>query len=397
MGMTPDNGRVVTGTPAALRSAIADRVRELRSVDPLAPITIIVGTSLQRPYLARDLAARLGGHANVRILMPGDLGLLLGAPALVDAGRRALPPLADRVLLGDVVRVDEGYFTPVAETPGVTEALYRLVRELRGAGYDLADLSLLLEGATDAPEKAKTLARVLGQFEARRAHFYGADDALLAADPDRLDGLGLLVWGLLDMPPALERLISGVAERLPVDVFVPDSGPVDDAPLGALRDRLIAAGARPETAAESHPEQTALTRVLGQLFAPPAAPPIPADGTVRLVSAPDPAREVRAAGRACLAWAAEGVPFWDMAIAYRQGDAYRPLVEAVFIEAEIPLYLHEGSPLAERPVGRQTLGLLDLYDTDFSRQSVMDFLTDARLPSDVHEEAPGAAARPPGR
>src|SRR5689334_10196239 len=125
MGMTPDNGRVISGTPIALRAAIAGRVRELRGVDPLAPITVLVGTSLQRPFLARDLAARLGGHANVRILMPGDLALLLGAPALVDAGRRALPPLADRVLLSDVVRADPGYFAPVAETPGVIEALYR--------------------------------------------------------------------------------------------------------------------------------------------------------------------------------------------------------------------------------------------------------------------------------
>ncbi len=390
--MTPDNGRLISGTPAALRAAMADRVREFRGMDPLAPITILVGTSLQRPYLARDLAARLGGHANVRILMPGDLALLLGAPALVAAGRRALPPLADRVLLADVVRTDPGYFAPVAETPGVTDALYRLVRELRGAGYDLASLAPFLGGPTDAPEKASTLARILARFEARRAHFYGPDDALLAADPRRLDGLGLLVWGLLDMPPALERLIFRVAERLPVDVFIPEAAPVDDAPLGALRDRLIASGARLEQAPEAPMQQTALALVVDRLFAPPAGPPIAADGTARLVSAPDPAREVRAAARACLAWAAEGVPFWDMAVAYRHGDAYRPLVEAVFIEADIPLYLHEGSPLAERPVGRQTLGLLDLYDTDLSRQSVMDFLTDARLPSELHEEFDGVPA-----
>jgi ATP-dependent helicase/nuclease subunit B len=392
MGMTPDMGRVVTGTPAALRSALADRVRELRGQDPLAPITILVGTSLQRPYLARDLAARLGGHANVRILMPGDLALLLGAPALVEAGRRALPPLADRVLLADVVRSDPGYFEPVAETPGLADALYRLVRELRGAGYDLAGLDALLAGATDAAEKAASLARILARFEQRRAAFYGPDDALLAADPDRLDGLALLVFGLLDMPPALERLLARVGRRLPVDMFTPDAQPRADAPLGALRDRLIARGARDVRAPEPAAEQTALAQTCARVFTQPSAPPIAPDGSVRLVSAPDPAREVRAAARECLAWAQEGVPFWEMAVAYRHGEAYRPLVEAVFIEAGIPVYLHEGSPLAERPIGRQTLALLDLYDTDFSRQSVMDFLTDARLPSELHEEFDGVPA-----
>jgi len=35
-----------------------------------------------RPYLAQWLAGRLRGHANVRILMRGDLALLLGAPRL---------------------------------------------------------------------------------------------------------------------------------------------------------------------------------------------------------------------------------------------------------------------------------------------------------------------------
>ena len=384
--------RILIGGPAALRVMLAARVREFRDQDPLSPITVLVGTSLQRPFLARWLAARLGGHANVRILMPGDLALLLGAPVLVGAGRRALPPLADRVLLAEVARADPGYFAPVGETPGFAEALYRLVRELRGAGTDLADLAALLDGLTDAPEKARSLAEILASFEARRAGFYGPDDALAVADPERLDGLGLLVWGVLDLSPALERLLVGVAQRLPVDVFVPDVPAAAESPLGALRERLTAGGAELLALSGRDASDTALAHLRPVLFTAPSASGIVADGTVRLVSAPDPAREVRAAARACLAWAGEGVPFWDMAVAYRHGEAYRPLVEAVFIEARIPVYLHEGSPLAERPVGRQTLALLELYESDFSRQSVMDFLTDARLPSELHDEFGGVPA-----
>src|SRR5262249_46501676 len=136
--------KAISGRPAALRAALADGIGELRRQDPLTPIWILVGASLQRPYLARWLAGQLGGHANVRILMPGDLALLLGAPQLVAEGRRALPPLADRVLLAQVAAATPGYFEPVADTPGFAEALYRLVRELRGAGYNIADLGPLL-------------------------------------------------------------------------------------------------------------------------------------------------------------------------------------------------------------------------------------------------------------
>ena len=57
--------RVSSGQPAALRAALADRVAALRHEDPLEPITVLVGTSLQRPFLQRWLAARLGAHANV--------------------------------------------------------------------------------------------------------------------------------------------------------------------------------------------------------------------------------------------------------------------------------------------------------------------------------------------
>ncbi len=384
--------RVISERPDALGAALADRVAELRREDPLEPISILVGGSLQRPYLARWLAARLGAHASVRVLMPGDLALYLGAPSLVAGGRRALPPLADRVLLAEVARSHPGYFAPVAETPGFAEALYRLVRELKGAGYDVADLSALLEGATDAPEKAGSLAEILAAFEARRADFYGPDDALLAADPERMDGLGLLVWGMLEIAPALERLLVSIAARMPVDVYLPDVPAAADAPLAEQRRRLVSFGAAELAAPGLTRQGTALQRMRGSLFTAPARPSIEPDRTIRLVSAPDPAREVRAAARACLEWAQEGAGFWEMAVAYRHGEAYRPLVEAVFIEAGIPVYLHEGSPLAERPLGRQTLALLDLYESDFSRRSVMDFLTDARLPKELRDEFGGAPA-----
>ena len=262
--------KVITGGPAVLREQLADRVRELRATDPLAPITLLVGASLQRPFLERWLAARLGAHANVRILMPGDLALLLGAPALVDQERRALPPLADRVLLAQVARLQEGYFEPVREMPGFGEALYRLVRELKGAGYDLSNLGPSLEGATDAPEKAGSLAELLAAFEARRREFYGPDDALLAAEPERLGGLGLLVWGMLDLPPALERLVRRDRRADAVDVFAPDVPAAADAPLAEALERLIAAGATLEThtPAIARPG-TALDRVRAALFTAP--------------------------------------------------------------------------------------------------------------------------------
>ena len=79
--------RVLSGHPAVLREAFAERVAELRREDPLAPITVLVGD------VAAAAVSCSGGwrrgwaaHANVRILMPGDLALLLGSQALVASG-----------------------------------------------------------------------------------------------------------------------------------------------------------------------------------------------------------------------------------------------------------------------------------------------------------------------
>ena len=130
------------------------------------------------------------------------------------------------------------------------------------------------------------------------------------------------------------------------------------------------AGAGAEDVAVSSDERspTLLRHVQDHVLRSPLEQAVPrVDETLRLVSAADPTLEVRAAARACLAWAAAGIPFHRMAISYRHADTYRPLVDTVFREAGIPVYLHEGTPLSELPLGRRVLALIDLLDADLER------------------------------
>jgi RecB family exonuclease len=82
-----------------------------------------------------------------------------------------------------------------------------------------------------------------------------------------------------------------------------------------------------------------------------------------------------------------------MAIAYRHPEPYRPLLAALAREAELPVYDHEGTPLAELPVGRRTLALLDLLEGDLNRSSVIAFATDNRLPDATRDRYPGSPAQ----
>ena len=327
---------------------------------PLAPIHILVGASLQRPFLDRFLAERLGAHANYRIHMPGDFALVLGAPALVAGGRRALPPLADRVLLAQVAAALDGYFSPVADTGGFAEALYRLVRDLKGAGFDLSELDQALSGTTDAPAKASALAELLRAFEERRTAFDGPDDALQQADPSLLEGSsGLIVFGVLDPSQLLEELVADAAQHAPVDVYLPEAPGLGESPAGAWITRMearrcndVPSPGRSGTNVRC-PHTADGLPVRGARLAQPDRARF--DGA-RLVSGPDPAREVKAAARACLEWASEGIPFWRMAMAYRHAEEYRPVIEAVFAEAQVPWLLTctraHRSPSARSAAGR---------------------------------------------
>lgn len=103
--------RLITGPRAALEDALAATVRDAKAPDPFAPVTVLVGETLLRPYLRRRLAELLGGHLGVTFVTPGELALRLGEAELVAAGRRPMPPLLEPVLVRRAV-ADTSRFDP---------------------------------------------------------------------------------------------------------------------------------------------------------------------------------------------------------------------------------------------------------------------------------------------
>lgn len=385
----PPGFRLVVGPQAALEAALLDRVDAVRARERLAPIDVLVGGVLLRPYLQRRIADTSPGLLNVRFTTLGELGIRLGEPVLAASGRRPLPAIAERVYTAEAARGCRGYFSPVAATPGFAEAARRLLRELRQEGIDPDAFAQVAPGALESPAKAADLVDLYSRYLDGRRGLYDGEDALQAADASRFDGIELLVVGIWRLGANARRLIAAIAASRPVVVLLPTAGDDADEAHAELRAWLRDQGA---TVTELHgdDEGTALARLRGSLFRPCGR--IDLDGTVELVSAPDPLAETRAAARACLAWAAAGIPFREMAVSYRQAEMYRPLIEAVFGEAGIPLYLDDGPSLAERPLGRRMLALLDLIDSPLRRREVMAFLSDGRMPRRTRERFGGAPA-----
>jgi RecB family exonuclease len=405
--------RLIVGPPAALEHALAAEISRAKGGDPLTPVTILVGNTLLRPYLQRRLAdpGLLGGHINLEIVTFADLALKLGEPAMLAGKRLPVPALAGQVIARQVAAGAKGYFKPVAQAPGFAAALQRLFGELRQAGVGPADLAGSAPEIPDNERKAAGLATLYESHEAQRQGFYDPTDALAAADPGLLGSGAVIVHGISYVTALQASLLERLAVEAPIVILLPATGTDADQAHADLRAWLASVGvtieAAPEsgdiagesaahtagdTARDSTQETDALRHLQSHLFThDEGAPP---DGSVHLVSAPDAPREVVEAARACMDWAREGIAFHEMAVAYRNDDPYRALIESIFDDSGIPIYLHDGTPLAERPLGRRALGLLDLIDPPrpLLRSSVMGWLADASVPSETWDRYGGVHA-----
>jgi hypothetical protein len=149
--------RLVVGPRAALEDAFLAAVAAARERAPLAPVAVLVGGILQRPYLQRLIADTSPGLLNVRFSTLGELGLRLGEPVLAASGRRPLPAIAERVYTAEAARGCTGYFAPVASTAGFGEAVRRLLRELRREGVPVDAFEQVAPGSLESAAKAEDL------------------------------------------------------------------------------------------------------------------------------------------------------------------------------------------------------------------------------------------------
>jgi hypothetical protein len=307
--------RVVTGPLHALEDALAHAITGARDGAGLAPVTVLVGNVLLRPYLRRTLAQRGVPQLNVRYLRPNELAALMAE----DAGAPPLPrlsPAAERLLVREIAESAGGYFAPVAGRDGFAEALQRLFREIELGAYTASSLRAAFgDVAADSATKEAELRRLFDAYEARRAGFATAAEHYASAITASLDG-PLFVYGLWSPTLLQSTLVERIASGNDVAVFLPSPGidALDDAHAG-FRARLVAAGASIEALGAQPPP---LARAL---FAPNIeAAAVDGSLAMQLVNAPDTVREIWEAARACLRWAAEGIRFHEMAVVYRNRE-----------------------------------------------------------------------------
>ena len=419
----------MSGRFPELEDALCERVQELRRGRPLAPLTVVVGSSHVRTHVGDLLVRRLDAVANVSVVTLGRL-----AADLVAEVRGAPPPtlagLARERLLGRLIAARElAYFAPVQERPHFPQALAATFADLREACVAPASAwarAAVGQGAAavmprDAA-KAADLQALYGAYcdeLARRGLADGAQVLLDAADAVRgararagapaaagavrraseSARAWVILYGIYDLNQAQEALVSELLGA-GADLFVPI--PRGGSGEGATALEVARACGLAERRREAPAAVVNLERLaeLWRASRPVGAPAVELRGddhSLRVVSASDERAEMREAARAVLAAAAAGAAFWDCAVVVPHGDDVERAaagLEAVGIPVacrrpdrsagpRLLLRLADclappaGAPFARRAVV-DLLSATPLRDADASQREIALWLDEAR-------------------
>jgi hypothetical protein len=163
-----------------LEARLVEDVRALRTRDPRGALLLVAPSRLLGARFRAAIARALHGIAGLHVLTLPDLAERIAAAPLALAGRRPLPPVADRFLLDRAIRTaiptEGGYFSGVATARNFPAALLRTLLDVKRAGLGAADLEAAFPDSAKVREVA-ACQRAL-DAELRRHAYHDASDGL---------------------------------------------------------------------------------------------------------------------------------------------------------------------------------------------------------------------------
>ena len=382
------SGLLVSGRFPELEEALCRRVAELKHGLPLAPLTVVVGSSAVRTHVGDLLIRRLGGVANVAVVTfaryAADLVARASQPPVLSGLARER--LVRRLVAAHAPAL--AYFRPVADRPHFAAALAATFADLREGCVDPRSPWTDAPAADAAGGAVGQSAAALGDLGLLYAAYCDALGALGVTDragvllaaaglvtPSAGSSPRIVFYGLYDLNRAQE-VLAVAALCAGADAFVPV--PRDGEREGVTLLEAARATGLVERCEEGLPPDRDASRIAG-VWRPsgvqPDRPELTGDGTLAVLSVPDERSEAREAVRAVVAAAERGVPLRDCAVVVPRGDDVEPIAAALS---------GAGLPVACRRPDRSTgprlllaLGecLRPQYGEPFARRAVIDLLT----------------------
>ena len=327
-------------------------IRRIQHDDPLCPVTVVAPSN----YALLSLRHRLGlsGIANVRFMVFPRLAELLGAPSLSALGRRPLTSIINSAIVRNVSSEATGMLEPLRDHPSTHLSLRHSFRQLRHATEDALN-SLAAQGGL----RAETVA-LYRLYRERTAEFYDDEDlaeastkAVRSGSAYGLDDLGSIIFfRVRGLTPSQTSLVQALAEDGRCVVLLGLTGDSD-------ADRSTLALSKYAVGKEN--------------------PYHPLSPRSHLMVAPNAHQELRWVIRRIMLRAEAGTPFHRMAVLYRKEAPYATLIREELALARIPVAGPNTASLADTAVGSALTGLLGMQEADFSRDTVMAWLTGSPL------------------
>lgn len=319
--------------------------------------------------LGRTVGDRLtlGGTnwANLRIVTPLDIALRMGAPFLVERGidpsEEGLGPALVMQLLAEVGDREQGYFTPLAEHPQMSDALWTTFRELRMAGVRAGHLGA---AAFVSTVKRDELAALLAAYERYLERTNRGDRASVFEEALHhqdwcpvMSGDCWMTWPDVVWSPLEQRLVDSLpGEHVGLRTPTPFGSPVPR--------RLASAGSSGDVDS------------------------LPVRASVQFFRAGGAEAEVEEVFRRILA---TGVPL-DQVEVVCASEPYVSLLWEKAMRFEWPVTLSRGIPATLTRPGRALLGLAEWVEDDFSAGLLRRLLQSGDVATG-DAVSPGRAAR----
>ena len=288
---------------------------------------------------------------------------------------------------------------------GLRAELLRTIGELKAAFLSPEEVAEVARGLSDASaRRLDSLARVYAGYETELARVRAVDrhgrewlvaEALAqsAVRPASLAGVVRVVFAEIYDFSVLQYLIATAIIRLVGDAEVVVFAHPENVDATRFLDRTWNRFVADATIADQvlpsfvvrGGRQGNLEAVLRGVFSRTRGAPVPADGSIRLVAAPNRYREVEEAVRD-VRRRLDVTPAARIALVARDLAVYRDLVEDVCRRYRVPVHFRKGTPLVASTLVRSVLGLLRCVVDGFPRarlEAVLetDYLrrTDRRL------------------
>lgn len=368
-----------------LESALANEIAGFkREHGPLAPLNILVPTNLLKVYLPRRLAESFGGHASLRFQTLTDL-----VRTLSPTEAKPLPQFADELIIAGLVarRVTRGsYFHPVSEGLGFRAALLSAIRDLKQADISPSELRKAARGLNRA--KFAQLADLYEAYESalKEKNFTDDDDLLrlaVKASDSQLSTLNsqLLIYGFYDFNHLQRELIAALARRASTTVFMPYH------PNEAFRyaeptlrwfERTLGVEAEHYADVGDAELPSTLANLRSGLFVGRELRQVgePDPWQVAILSTPGESREAREMLREAVQFAKRSEKsLHHAAVLARNVENYADPLRDCAASRGCTVHVHGGQSLLQQPVAQAVLLLTRIVDEDFSRRTVLEFLS----------------------